>query len=146
MSYAQSLGMIVTAYSPLGNGRSYAALGHSDVVAIEEDVVVKIANRLNVTPAQVVLRWGVQRGCAVIPKSENETHIKANLDIAGFALSDEDMEAIKELEKVTTNVPVRGGPTKSVARGRGKRKLINSKNNGGGMPRIKPLSQSYLLL
>ena len=91
--------MIVTAYSPLGNGRSYAALGHSDVVAIEEDVVVKIANRLNVTPAQVVLRWGVQRGCAVIPKSENETHIKANLDIAGFALSDEDMEAIKELEK-----------------------------------------------
>ena len=99
MSYAQSLGMIVTAYSPLGNGRSYAALGRSEVVAIEEDVVVEIAKQLNVTPAQVVLRWGVQRGCAVIPKSENETHIKANLDIAGFALSDEDMKAIKELEK-----------------------------------------------
>ena len=85
MSYAQSLGMIVTAYSPLGNGRSYAALGHSDVVAIEEDIVVEIAQRLNVTPAQVVLRWGVQRGCAVIPKSVNETRMKANLDIEEFA-------------------------------------------------------------
>ena len=48
---------------------------------------------------QVVLRWGIQRGCAVIPKSENEGRIKQNLDVDGFELSSEDMEAVNKLER-----------------------------------------------
>lgn len=99
VSYAQSLGMVVTAFSPLGHGQSYAGLGYGNVVAIKEDVVISIATRLGVTPAQVVLRWGVQRGCSVIPKSENEQRIKENLSIEGFKLSDDDMEKMKSLEK-----------------------------------------------
>lgn len=46
-----------------------------------------------------MLRWGIQRGCSVIPKSENEARIKANLDLLGFELDQEDLEAIKGLDK-----------------------------------------------
>ena len=88
----------MTAFSPLGHGQSYAGLGYENVVAIKEDVVINIATRLGVTPAQVVLRWGVQRGYSVIPKSENEQRIKENLSIEGFKMSDADMEKMKSLE------------------------------------------------
>eukprot|EP00092_Neocalanus_flemingeri_P107510 GFUD01137986.1.p1 GENE.GFUD01137986.1~~GFUD01137986.1.p1 ORF type:complete len:325 (-),score=73.88 GFUD01137986.1:187-1161(-) len=99
VSYAQSLGMVVTAFSPLGHGQSYAALGYANSVAIKEETILEIAERLGVTPAQVVLRWGIQRGYSVIPKSENEGRIKENLSVEGFKLSEEDMEKIKSLEK-----------------------------------------------
>jgi len=99
VSYAQSLGMVVTAFSPLGHGQSYAMLGYGNVVAIEEEVVIEIAKRLEVTPAQVVLRWGIQRGYAVIPKSANEGRMKENLAVESFNLSKEDMEKMKTLEK-----------------------------------------------
>jgi len=99
VKYAQSLGMVVTAFSPLGHGQSYAMMGYDNVVAIKEDIVVEIAERMKVTPAQVVLRWGLQRGCAVIPKSENESRIKENLDVEGFSLSEDDMNRMKKLEK-----------------------------------------------
>ena len=76
------------------------------MVAIKEEVVIEIATRLGVTPAQVVLRWGVERGYAVIPKSANEGRIKENLSVEGFNLSDEDMEKMKSLEKkFRTNDP-----------------------------------------
>lgn len=99
VQYAQSLGMVVTAFSPLGHGESYSALGYDKVAAIREPTVVDIAKTLGVTPAQVVLRWGLQRGCSVIPKSENEGRIKENLDILAFQLSPVDMERINKLER-----------------------------------------------
>jgi len=99
VSYAQSLGIVVTAFSPLGHGQSYAMLGYENVVAIKEDVVIQIAKRLQVTPAQVILRWGIQRGCAVIPKSANEGRIKENLSVDGINLTEDDMEQMKSLEK-----------------------------------------------
>ena len=74
MSYAQSLGMIVTAYSPLGNGRSYAALGHSDVVAIDEDVVVEIGKRLNVTPAHRLFSVGEYKEVVLSFQSQQTRH------------------------------------------------------------------------
>ena len=88
VSYAQSLGMVVTAFSPLGHGKSYAGLGYENVVSIKEDVVINI-----------FLRWVVPMGYSVIPKSENEQRIKENLSIEGFKLSDADMEKMKSLEK-----------------------------------------------
>ena len=96
--YAQSQGMLVTAFSPLGHGQSYAMLGYQDNVAIKEPVVVEIARNHGVTPAQVVLRWGVQRGCSVIPKSENVDRIKENLNL-DFTLTEDDMERMKSLER-----------------------------------------------
>jgi len=98
VSYAQSLGMLVTAYSPLGHGQSYSMLGYSNNVAIKEAVVLDIARAHSVTPAQVVLRWAVQRGCSVIPKSENLERIRENIAL-DFALTENDMEKMKSLER-----------------------------------------------
>jgi len=98
VSYAQSLGMLVTAFSPLGHGQSYAALGYGDNVAIKEKLVLDMAREHGVTAAQVVLRWGVQRGCAVIPKSENIGRIKENLAL-DFTLTEDDMDRMKSLER-----------------------------------------------
>lgn len=53
VSYAQSLGILVTAFSPLGHGQSYDALGYGDKVAIKEKIVIDIAAKHGVTPAQV---------------------------------------------------------------------------------------------
>ena len=47
---------------------------------------------------KVVLRWGIQRGCSVIPKSENVDRIKENITVEHFKLSKDDMEEIKKLE------------------------------------------------
>jgi len=48
---------------------------------------------------QVVLHWGIQRGYSVIPKSENEDRMLANLKVEGFSLTEEDMESINSLER-----------------------------------------------
>lgn len=99
VTYAQSLGLHVTAFSPLGHGQSYAPLGYGNNVAIKEPIIVDIAKKHGVTPAQVVLRWGLQRGCSVIPKSENIARIKENLALEDLQLSEDDMKAIRKLEK-----------------------------------------------
>ena len=57
--------------TPTCNVNGYAqSLGYENVVGIKEDVVINIATRLGVTPAQGVLRWGVQRGYSVIPNQK----------------------------------------------------------------------------
>lgn len=94
--YAQSLGMHVTAFSPLGHGLSY---WNDKVSALDEPSVREVAGRTGRTPAQVVLRWNLQRGVSVIPKSEREARIAENLDVFGFELSDSDMEALAGAEK-----------------------------------------------
>ena len=51
------------------------------------------------TPAQVVLRWGIQQGTAVIPKTTNAEHLQENIDVYDFALTDEQMAAISALDR-----------------------------------------------
>jgi len=96
---AKSEGIQVTAFSPLGNGKSYHMIGYQDVSALKEAAVTDIASKLGVTPAQVVLRWGMQRGYSVIPKSENLARMADNLAVEGFSLSEEEMAAVNSLEK-----------------------------------------------
>jgi diketogulonate reductase-like aldo/keto reductase len=78
---------------------SWYPLGHGDKALLEEPAVAEIARRLGRTPAQVILRWHVQTGFAVIPGSRNVDHIRDNLAILDFALSDADMAAIATLDK-----------------------------------------------
>jgi len=61
--------------------------------------VVAIAQRHGKTPAQVVLRWAIQRGTAIIPKSSSEERAKENLDLYGFDLSSEEMGEINKLDR-----------------------------------------------
>lgn len=57
-------------------------------------VVTEIAAKHGKSPAQVVLRWGVQRGTAVIPKTSRVERLAENIDVFDFALSDDEMAAI----------------------------------------------------
>ncbi len=90
----------VTAFSPLG-ALSYVSLD----MATEADTVLTTApvlaaaKRLKRTPAQVVLRWGVQRGTAVIPKSSRIERLRENLALFDFGLSDREMSDISALNQ-----------------------------------------------
>jgi diketogulonate reductase-like aldo/keto reductase len=81
-------GVVLEAYSPLGTGRH---LRHA--------TVRRIADALGRTPAQVLLRWGVQRDIPVIPKSTHRERIAENARIFDFALSDEDIAALDGLDQ-----------------------------------------------
>lgn len=88
----------VTAFSPLG-ALSYVQLnmaGASDSV-LQEEVVRAAAARTGRTPAQVVLRWGIQRGTSIIPKTSRPERLVENLDVFDFELSAEEMAAISAL-------------------------------------------------
>lgn len=90
----------VTGFSPLGSS-SYVSLGmaSSGDSVLNEPVVVEAARRHGKTPAQVVLRWGVQRGTAVIPKTTRPERLAENLAIFDFALSADEMQAISGLDR-----------------------------------------------
>ena len=95
---AQDYSMTVTAFSPLG-ALSYVSLDMAteNESVLEADVVKAAAARLDRTPAQVVLRWGVQRGTAIIPKTARVERLKENLALFDFELSAEEMQAISDL-------------------------------------------------
>ena len=76
------------AYSPLGTGRH-----------LDDADVGRIAERLGRTPAQVLIRWAVQRDIIVLPKSTHRDRIEANAQVFDFALSDEDMGALDRLDR-----------------------------------------------
>jgi 2,5-diketo-D-gluconate reductase A len=81
-------GIVLEAYSPLGTGRH-----------LSNRTVRHIAGQIGRTPAQVLLRWGLQRGLVVIPKSTNRDRIKANAEVFGFALSEQEMAALDALDR-----------------------------------------------
>jgi 2,5-diketo-D-gluconate reductase A len=65
--------------------------------ALEHPTILTIAERVGRTPAQVIIRWHVQHGVVVIPKSVHPDRIRSNADVAEFGLTDEDMAALDAL-------------------------------------------------
>ncbi|MCD7770873.1 MAG: aldo/keto reductase [Oscillospiraceae bacterium] len=90
--YIQSLGIVVQGWYPLG-GR-----GHTSEL-LNDETIVAIAEAHGVSSAQVILRWNLQKGVVVIPGSSDPDHIRENLDLFGFELTDEEMEAINALDR-----------------------------------------------
>lgn len=88
----------VTAFSPLG-ALSYLELDMAEQQesVLEQSVVLNAAQRLNKTPAQIVLRWGVQRGTAVIPKTTKVHRMTENAALFDFELNEQEMSAISGL-------------------------------------------------
>ena len=78
---------------------SWYPLGHGDKSLINEPVFTKIGQKYGKTPAQVILRWHTQMGFAVIPGSKNVDHIKDNLDIMDFRLTEEEMAEVAKLDR-----------------------------------------------
>ncbi len=90
--YIQNLGIVVEGWYPFG-GR-----GHTSEL-LNNKTIVEIAKNHNVTSAQVILRWNLQKGVVVIPGSSNPEHIKENTDIYDFELTDEEMNKINSLDR-----------------------------------------------
>ena len=90
--FIQEKGIVVQCWYPLG-GRGYTA----DLLGNE--TIQSIAQAHGVSAAQVILRWDLQRGIVVIPGSSNPEHIRENLDLFGFELSDEEMGQIAALDR-----------------------------------------------
>ncbi len=78
---------------------SWYPLGHGDKSLINDDMFVKLGKKYGKTPAQVILRWHTQMGFAVIPGSRNVDHIRDNLNILDFKLTDSEMAEIAKLDK-----------------------------------------------
>ena len=78
---------------------SWYPLGHGDAALIEEPVFTKLAEKYGKTNAQIILRWHIQEGTIVFPKSSNPVHIKENIDIFDFELTEEEMNEIRQLNK-----------------------------------------------
>ncbi|MDF2806784.1 MAG: oxidoreductase [Cellulosimicrobium sp.] len=81
------LGIVTEAWSPLGQG-----------TVLDDPTVVRVAAAHDVTPAQAVLRWHLQQGTVVIPKSVTPARIASNLDVLGFALTADEAAAIDALD------------------------------------------------
>ena len=78
---------------------SWYPLGHGDRSLAGEPVFDRLGKKYGKTPAQVILRWHTQMGFAVIPGSKNVDHIRDNLDILDFTLTDEEMHEIAKLDR-----------------------------------------------
>src|SRR5690606_18552374 len=98
--FCQEQDIAVTAFSPLG-AQSYFELqmARTEESVMGQPCIQAIADTHRRTPAQVLLRWGVQRGTAVIPKSTRVERLRENLNIFDFSLSDQEMNAISELNR-----------------------------------------------
>ena len=97
---AKQYGLEVTAFSPLGS-LSYVELEMADQneSILDQLKVKEIAERLNCSPAQVILKWGIQRNTSVVTKSINPDRMKQNLSSDSVELTEEDMEAISSLNR-----------------------------------------------
>ncbi|MEU1626506.1 aldo/keto reductase [Streptomyces sp. NPDC020096] len=93
-------GIVTEAWGPLGRGRGRPVPGDGarGPALLESPVLGELAAKHGRSPAQVVLRWHLQLGNVVIPKSASPARIAENLDVFSFALDDEDLAAIATLE------------------------------------------------
>ena len=87
-AFCKKHGIVVEAYSPLTHG-----------MRLDHPVVVDVAKRVGRSPAQVLLRWGLQHGLVVLPKSTKEERIRENGALFDFALDEGNMAALDALEE-----------------------------------------------
>ena len=84
--YCQERDILVQAWSPMGRQR-----------VLQDPLLLELAEKYSVTTAKICLRYALQRGITVLPKSSSMERMKANLDVFSFALSDEDMKRITSM-------------------------------------------------
>ena len=78
---------------------SWYPLGHGDKTLINEPVFAELGKKYGKSPAQIILRWHTQMGFVVIPGSRNVDHIRDNLNILDFTLTEDEMAQIAKLDK-----------------------------------------------
>lgn len=99
IAWLKAHGIAFTAYSPLGSpDRPARLIEESDPAPLHEPAVLAIAAKHGKEPAQVLIRWQVQRGVVVIPKSTTPARIASNIDVFSFDLDSADIEALAALD------------------------------------------------
>lgn len=98
-------GILTQAWSPIGGITFYPRGDEERTNVLADDAVTAIAERHGKSPAQVLLRWHLQQGRSVIPKSTNPSRIAENYDVVDFALDEGELARLDSL-----NTGVRGGP------------------------------------
>jgi 2,5-diketo-D-gluconate reductase A len=86
--YGQEHGIVTEAWSPIAQGG-----------VLEDSTITQIADNVGKTPAQVVLRWHIQRGDIIFPKSVTPSRMQENLELFDFELGSDDMDAISGLDR-----------------------------------------------
>lgn len=86
----------VTAYSPLG---SPGGLRSGDPVLLEDKTIQTIARNHGKSPAQVLIRWALQRNTVAIPKSTDSEHIRDNISVFDFEISEEEIDTVKAIDR-----------------------------------------------
>jgi len=105
VDFCRTVGIVFQAFSPLGSfdrpwakaGSVTSGLPSSGHELLKDPKIVEMGTKYGKSPAQIVLRWHVQRGCTATPKSVSEHRIKENCDIFDFELSETDMEHMSSL-------------------------------------------------
>lgn len=88
--------IVVTGYAPLGAPGLY---GSTQEPLLSNSVVVQIAEKRKITPGQVLIRWGIDTGCIVIPKSVKPARIAENFAVLQFKLSEDELKALAGLDR-----------------------------------------------
>lgn len=96
VEFCHAQNIAVTAYSPLGTPGGLKA---GEPVLLEDKVLHEIAASHGKSTAQILIRWAIERDTMAIPKSTNKEHLKSNIKVFDFALSRQDIEKIKKLER-----------------------------------------------
>ncbi|KAL3842149.1 hypothetical protein ACJMK2_020195 [Sinanodonta woodiana] len=98
IDFSKSHGLTVTAYAPFGNpARPWKEADQPN--ALEDETLQKLADKKGKSVAQVILRWHLQRGLAVVPKSITPSRIKQNMEVFDFELNEEEMDVIAKLDR-----------------------------------------------
>ncbi|CAL0305959.1 unnamed protein product [Lupinus luteus] len=92
-AFCESKGIHLSGFSPLGSP------GFLKTDILKHPVINIVAEKLEKTPAQVALRWGLQRGHSVLPKSTNEERIKGNFDIFDWSIPDDLINKLSEIKQ-----------------------------------------------
>lgn len=100
--WADKYGIQLEAWAPFGEGRGGL---------FENPVLVQIAEKYNKTTAQIILRWHIQRGVVVIPKSTHKARMEENLQVFDFVLEPEDINRISALDKKQSSFFSHNDPT-----------------------------------
>lgn len=100
LRYCQQEQIAYTAFSPLGAG-SYVELGmaSSSESVLQQPLIVELARKYSRTPAQITLRWAIQRGTAAVPKTSRVERLAENFRLFDFELDSQDLESISNLDR-----------------------------------------------
>lgn len=99
LKFCKQHDIVIVAYSPLGTCRNPSWVNVSSPPLLKDELLTSLGKKYNKTQAQIGLRFNIQRGLVVIPKSTTPERIKENFQIFDFSLTEEEMKDIEALNK-----------------------------------------------